>query len=261
MTEPFNVDVNARRADYKHLPQGTVLVSKIFPTIQSEGPLAGTPAVFVRLAGCNIGAKEQCSFCDSQFFLKSGSVMPIAEIVKCVEDMRGARRLVVLTGGEPLLQPNAPQLIDALITDLSYSQVQIETNGYFWNQELQRVKVYYPDDFIVVVSPKVNQRQVYPDLPRGIPIDCLKVLVDADPASPYHKLPDYVGHFSLRVWLSPIMHYRKQPNPRDERVSLLDPDTPLDVERCQQNIAYATELAQKLNYRLSLQTHLFTAVE
>lgn len=261
--QPYNVDINARRADYKSLPKDTVLVSKVFKTIQSEGPLSGTPAIFIRTSGCNLGAKEQCPFCDSQFFIKSGTPLTITEIIERVREIRRESRLIVLTGGEPLLQPSAPALIRSLLHEIYGAWVQIETNGYFWSPELGEIKSDYGSDFVVVVSPKVNQRQVYPDLPKGMAIDCLKILVDADPSSPYHELPPYTepSRHSDRVMISPIMHYRKQPNPRDERVSFLDPDTPLDIDRCRANIAYASALALDRGYRLSLQTHLLTGAE
>jgi 7-carboxy-7-deazaguanine synthase len=262
--EAFNVDVNARQADYRNLPSDTVLVSKIFATIQGEGPLAGTPAVFVRMAGCNLGTKESCPFCDTQFFLSQGRVMTIRKVIEEAEQCRGKARLMVLTGGEPLMQPHIHRFVAEVLGQMNFYYVQVETNGYFWNNELNELKRDCESDenFFIVVSPKVNQRGIYPDLPENMPVDCLKVLVDADPASPYHKLPEYAKHIgSRRTWISPIMHYRKAPDPMNERVCFLDPDTPLDVERCRQNIAYASELAQQLRYRLSLQTHLFTGVE
>jgi organic radical activating enzyme len=93
----------------------------IWKTIQGEGPYAGTPAVFIRLAGCNLS----CPWCDtdhnSQVETKS-----VQQILEEVELVAGAARLVVVTGGEPFLQKGAGELLGAL--SCSYS-VQVETNG------------------------------------------------------------------------------------------------------------------------------------
>lgn len=76
-------------------------VVAIFPTIQGEGPLAGTPAVFVRLAHCNL----KCWFCDTQFE-EGAETLTHDEVLLRMSDAAGANvRLVVITGGEPFRQP------------------------------------------------------------------------------------------------------------------------------------------------------------
>src|SRR5215472_13409874 len=105
----------------------TYAVKEIFYTLQGEGANAGRPAVFCRFAGCNLwsGREEDradavCTFCDTDFVGmdgESGGRFPDAEaLARAVASAwRGGReaRLAVVTGGEPLLQLDAP-LIDAL---------------------------------------------------------------------------------------------------------------------------------------------------
>lgn len=114
-------------------------IKEIFYTLQGEGAKAGTPAVFCRFAGCNLwsGREEdrataQCRFCDTDFVGTDGvggGKFATAETLatKC-RDAAGdsAATLVVLTGGEPMLQVDGA-LIDALHG--AGFEIAIETNG------------------------------------------------------------------------------------------------------------------------------------
>lgn len=96
-------------------------VSEIFYSIQGESSYAGLPCVLVRLAGCNL----RCTYCDTSYAYDEGSAMGISDII---ERIRGYDcRLVEITGGEPLIQADAPALISALL-DLGFT-VLLETNG------------------------------------------------------------------------------------------------------------------------------------
>src|SRR5262245_9304765 len=211
----LNTDVNARRSDYSHLTGVQVAVTSIFPTIQGEGPFAGWPAIFIRLAGCNLGAKHSCPWCDTYFQLSTSAAKNIAALVEQVRQLSDDHRytLIVLTGGEPLLQPNTPKLVMALLA--AGWKVQIETNGYFTPADLLLTR----PNLHLVISPKVNQRRIYPALDRHLMLAsaCLKVLVDADPDSPYHQPPDYAARYQELtgnpVYISPINHYRRPLEP------------------------------------------------
>lgn len=114
----------------------TYTVKEIFLTQQGEGFNIGRTAVFVRFSGCNLWSGREkdratavCTFCDTVF--TGGKKYASAEIlVNSVLDAWGAGRLntrmVVLTGGEPLLQVDEP-LLDALHAHGFY--VAVETNG------------------------------------------------------------------------------------------------------------------------------------
>lgn len=96
-------------------------VNEIFHSIQGESTYAGQPCVFIRLTGCNL----RCCYCDTAYAYDEGSLMEIGEIVERIKGF--GCTLVELTGGEPLLQDETPQLITALI-DLGY-RLLLETNG------------------------------------------------------------------------------------------------------------------------------------
>ncbi len=95
-----------------------IRVNEIFCSLQGEGYHSGTPAVFVRLSGCNL----RCPFCDTRH--EHGTEMSEEVVVEVVS--RHAARHVVVTGGEPALQL-APSLVDALHVIGRY--VAVETNG------------------------------------------------------------------------------------------------------------------------------------
>lgn len=111
---------------------------EIFYSIQGEGTWTGTPAVFVRLAGCNLS----CRFCDTDYAIKEFAT--IDRIVERVREAGGDCPMVILTGGEPLAQKETLALIHALRSD--GRRVHIESNGTIFTE--------LPDDVWLCVSPK-----------------------------------------------------------------------------------------------------------
>lgn len=115
-------------------------VKEIFYTLQGEGRQAGRAAVFCRFAGCNLWtgreqdrAKAVCTFCDTDFIGTDGTgggkfrdADALADAVLAEWGGGAGRKLVVLTGGEPLLQLDAP-LVDAL--HARAFEIAVETNG------------------------------------------------------------------------------------------------------------------------------------
>jgi 7-carboxy-7-deazaguanine synthase (Cx14CxxC type) len=119
----------------------TYTVKEMFYTLQGEGAQAGRAAVFCRFAGCNLwnGREEDraeavCSFCDTDFVGTDGqgggkftTPEALADAVAALWPAgAGGRPYVVCTGGEPLLQLDAP-LIDAL--HARGFEIAVETNG------------------------------------------------------------------------------------------------------------------------------------
>ncbi len=115
-------------------------VKEIFLTLQGEGAQAGRRAVFLRFTGCNLWtgreqdrASARCTFCDTDFVGmdgvnggRYGDADALAEKVASLWGQDAQRRLVVMTGGEPLLQVDGP-LIDAL--HARGFETAVETNG------------------------------------------------------------------------------------------------------------------------------------
>ena len=115
-------------------------VKECFLTLQGEGMQSGSRAVFLRFAGCNLWsgreqdrAAAQCNFCDTDFVGTGGegggkfrSAGELAEHVERLWGEGNERRLVVITGGEPMLQ-----LDEALVERLHERgfRVAVETNG------------------------------------------------------------------------------------------------------------------------------------
>ncbi len=116
-------------------------VKEIFYTLQGEGANTGRPAVFCRFASCNLWTGREadretatCRFCDTEFVGTDGpgggrfpGADPLAAAVEAAwPGSEPASRFVVCTGGEPLLQLDAP-LLDAL--HARGFEVAVETNG------------------------------------------------------------------------------------------------------------------------------------
>ncbi len=118
----------------------TYSVKEIFLTLQGEGGQAGRPAVFCRFAGCNLWSGREadrvqavCTFCDTDFVGMDGpgggrfpDPVALADAVAAAWTGGTANRLVVCTGGEPLLQLDPP-LISAL--KARGFMIAVETNG------------------------------------------------------------------------------------------------------------------------------------
>ena len=132
-------------------------LAEIFYSVQGEGTWTGTPAVFVRLAGCNLS----CAFCDTDYSLRFFA--PVEDVVARVRAEGGDCPMVILTGGEPLAQAETPALIEALRAD--GRRVHIESNG--------TLALPLPDDVWLTVSPK---ERLSPELARRA--DEAKLIVD-----------------------------------------------------------------------------------
>ena len=115
-------------------------VTEIFRSIQGESTYAGLPCIFVRLTGCNL----RCTWCDTAYAFYGGTRMSIDDVLGRIHELSGGPAsasdghrlaplpegeifLVELTGGEPLLQPDAVGLAQRLAAE-NY-KVLVETSG------------------------------------------------------------------------------------------------------------------------------------
>lgn len=224
-------------------PDEPLWIQEVFPTIQGEGPFAGVPAVFVRLAGCNL----RCHFCDTDF--ESSTWKPtldelLAKIMEARHTMGGNRiPLIVLTGGEPLRQRIAP-LISALF-DRDF-EVQIETAGTLWAPEFTDLIC---GGLTIVCSPKT------PVINKHIEQWCTdyKYIIRRGEISEEDGLPIvstqekdrpakiYRAGDAADIWLQPCAEYY--------------PGGSINMTATTVNMKLAAELCMRHGYRLSMQIH------
>jgi 7-carboxy-7-deazaguanine synthase len=117
-------------------------INEIFYSIQGEGFLAGVPSVFVRLAGCPL----RCRWCDTKYAWseEAGRQQTIDEIIRQVHDW--PCKFVVVTGGEPMINPELPELVRKL--KIAGKHITIETAGIAYISDL-------PCD-LMSISPKLS---------------------------------------------------------------------------------------------------------
>ena len=227
-------------------------------TLQGEGPYRGRPAFFIRLAKCNLA----CSFCDTFFddgtwmtfdeieadiekaideyfkdFIRpkytkhginfdievisegtSGLDITIPFNIPYKKDM-----VLVITGGEPMLQKNLVPFLERMNEIFYYTQ--IESNGI--------VVQDIPETTTLVVSPKCSEKNgvavkyLKPNPKMLERADCLKFVMSADPASPYCNIPDWALEWKDKtgeeVFISPMNIYNDIPKAsKDKRASSND---------------------------------------
>lgn len=216
-----------------------LLVNSIWPTIQGEGPDAGRVSVFVRLAKCNL----KCFFCDTEF--DTGEWMEHNAVIDRVNEVAQIckAKLVVVTGGEPLLQNIVPLIVGCNDKDLA---VAIETAGtvYFkglishftggskrWNGNM------------IVCSPKTGSlnKELMPL------IGAFKYIIRAGETSDLDGLPVY----STQTEGQPKLLYR----PPESACVYIQPMDEGDPIKNNANLHAAALICMRWGYRLSVQVH------
>lgn len=237
-----------------HKRDGVLDVVRIWHSIQGEGPFAGVPAVFVRLAGCNL----QCPDCDTDYTSTRSQVHP-TRLVENVTEVRHKAsqelghavrtRLIVLTGGEPFRQ-NLASAVRAVLE--AGFRVQVETNGTLFPVDLSHGG--YDDSFpwygdvTVVCSPKTGQvnEQLRPH------VHCLKYVVEDGRVDERDGLPTQVlGNQCLiaRPWDG----FRGE--------IILNPADQGDPELNRKNLQAAAKSCLKFGYRLGVQLHKLVGLD
>ena len=96
-------------------------INEIFLSIQGESTHVGRLCLFIRTSGCNL----RCTYCDTEYAFYDGKEMTIPELIDIVR--KSGVNLIEITGGEPLMQDDLPELVDMLLSE-NY-EVLVETGG------------------------------------------------------------------------------------------------------------------------------------
>lgn len=253
-----------RRQHMYDLEHENLDVQSIFYTIQGEGPFCGTPAVFIRLAGCNL----QCPACDTDYTSKR-KWMSTDEIVHQVqsaplftslnssEDPCKLFRdgLVVITGGEPFRQDIA-LLVLKLVQRLG-CYVQVETNGtlpppislsdHYFNSDIQERKFMY-----VVCSPKAGKVNQF-----TARVACaFKYVMNANSVDPNDGLPIHALDHRLGT-----LRVARPPERLKPHQIYLQPQDDYDTDKNKRNLNACVESCMKHGYTLQLQIHKLIGLE
>jgi len=168
-------------------PLPTLKITEIFPSIQGEGLRQGTPAIFIRLSGCNL----QCSFCDTRYAWTGGREKTMQEIVDKVRHIHTdyPAEWICLTGGEPLVQD-----ITSLILSLKRLGffIQVETNA--------TLSCNLPVDWYTV-SPKPDAYAFRPEYKKKA--HEIKIVVTKDLNYPVIRRLRNAFPDSIPIWLQP----------------------------------------------------------
>lgn len=228
-------------------------VHSIFYTIQGEGPFTGTPAVFVRLAGCNL----QCPKCDTDYTSKR-KWMTLEQIYDAIRaasfntaDPFEFRGLVVITGGEPLRQEAVRPLVLLLVQRGFY--VQIETNGTLPPPDLSFINKTpcARRGLYIVCSPKAGT--VNPAM--AVAACAFKYVMAEYSVDPVDGLPIYALDHSLgklRVGRPPLGY---------NGPIYLQPMDEQNPERNKLHLAACVDSCMRHGYILQLQTHKILGME
>jgi organic radical activating enzyme len=281
---------------FKDAEEDKLFVTSMFMTLQGEGPFRGEPAFFIRLAKCNLA----CSFCDT--FFDDGDWMTFDEVDANIETaidkfysdkgmnrpdwtlhdpLTGIKKQVVLvmTGGEPLLQKNIGPLLERM--NKVFKNTQIESNGIVHQSSI-------PKTTVLVMSPKCIEKggmmgkYIKPHKDNMIDADCLKFVMEADPDSPYSSIPEWAQEWHEKtnkpIYISPMNVYNDEPikskelrnsganrieigerSTVDEVISFWEPGL-LDMDANQRNHEYAAQYCIEHGYVLNLQIHLYASL-
>jgi organic radical activating enzyme len=290
----FGTNSITGKSFFRDAPKDSLYVTSMFFTLQGEGPFSGQPALFIRLAKCNL----DCSFCDT--FFDDGQWMTFDEIEAKIDDTiqaywTGKEKevpqwasntvggplypgvVLVLTGGEPLIQDNISAFMERQVGE--FKAVQVESNGI--------PDTVVPDGVTLVCSPKCAEK-------AGIAIkyfnpsktildraDCLKFVMSADKSSPYSEVPQWAHEWKARtgkdIYCSPMNIYNDFPqkikllraekgiitmaerSTVDEIISFWEPGL-LNLAANQANHEYTGRYCLEHGFKLNLQQHLYVGM-
>jgi organic radical activating enzyme len=281
---------------FREAPKDSLFVTSMFFTLQGEGPYAGMPALFIRLAKCNL----DCGFCDTffddgdwltftqidskiyqticEFWNNKGEPVPLWALSEEGGPLY-PNIVLVLTGGEPLLQDNITKFMEAKVGD--FKAVQVESNGL--------PDTVVPDGVTLVCSPKCIEKNgvaikyLAPSKTILERADCLKFVMTAEEGNPYNTIPDWALEWKLNnpkkeIYVSPMNVYNDFPQKikllRSEKqgtITLEERSTVdetidfwekglLNLDANERNHKYTAHYCMRYGLRLNLQMHLYAGL-
>lgn len=282
---------------FSNAPADSLFVTSMFFTLQGEGPYAGQPALFIRLAKCNL----DCSFCDT--FFDDGDWLTFNDIRDKIYDTihdyfslnRGVDLapawainptqsgpihpgiILVITGGEPLLQENISKFMEEELQN--FKAVQVESNGI--------PDTVVPEGVTLVCSPKCMEKEgkavKYYSPSKTIlnRADCLKFVMTAEEGNPYNTVPqwalDWKAETGKDIYVSPMNVYNDFPqkikilraekgaismaerSTVDEIISWWEPGL-LNLAKNEANHKYVGQYCMQHGLKMQMQMHLFAAL-
>lgn len=295
----FGTNIIVGKSTFKNAPKDSLFVTSMFFTLQGEMPYAGCPALFIRLARCNLA----CNFCDT--FFDDGEWMTYDEIFakayQTICDYWNSKGepvplwaipdaeintklgpypniLLVMTGGEPLLQDNIDPFL--VLANRVFGRTQVESNGI--------PDTDLPVATTLVCSPKcaekdgVATKYFKPSKTILERADFLKFVMSADPTSPYHTVPEWAHEWKLRghgreIYCSPMNVYNTFPqtikllraekgnitmaerSTIDETIDFWEKGV-LNLVENEKNHKHTGRYCLNHGFRLNLQTHLYVGL-
>lgn len=218
-------------------PEAGLRLTEIFYSLQGEALTSGLPTIFVRLTGCPL----RCVYCDTEYAFTGGERQSLEAIIETIKSYPCKR--ICLTGGEPLAQPNAIELMKRLLSD-DY-EISLETAGALTVENVPPA-VSKVMDLKTPSSGEVD-KNLWSNLDYLTQHDQLKFVImnhaDYEWAKAMlieHKLNELVS----TVWFSPMF------NVADEIDEEASPDVPVLARELAEWI-----LADALPVRFQLQLH------
>lgn len=289
----FGTNEIVGKKQFKDAKTDSLMVTSMFFTIQGEGPFSGVPAIFVRLAKCNLA----CGFCDT--FFDDGDWLTFTEIEQKIDETvqgywtdrgltvpdwvlsaDGAKYpniVLVMTGGEPLIQENITPFMAGQLG--RFKAVQVESNG------IPDTEV--PEGVVLVCSPKcvekngIATKYYSPSKTILDRADCLKFVMSADESSPYNTVPEWAHEWKARtgkeIYCSPMNIYNTLPqtiklmraekgvitmqerSTVDEVISFWEPGV-LNLIENEKNHKHVAKYCMDHGFRLNLQTHIYAGL-
>lgn len=218
-------------------PEAGLRLTEIFYSLQGEALTSGLPTIFVRLTGCPL----RCVYCDTEYAFTGGERQSLETIIATIKSYPCKR--ICLTGGEPLAQPNAIELMKRLLSD-GY-EISLETAGALTVENVPQA-VSKVMDLKTPSSGEVD-KNLWSNLDYLTQNDQIKFVImnreDYDWAKTTlseHKLNELVG----TVWFSPMF------NVGEDVDEAIGPDVPVLARELAEWI-----LTDALPVRFQLQLH------